>query len=294
MDFFASAQHYADHLEPLWSDCPIRGTFHRQPPGPGGPIVVASYKDLRTARRAGRPVVLAEHGTGQSYLGTTNGSYIGAPDRAGVIAVLVPGAAQAARHLAAHPTVPAHVTGVRPAASPGPGDGTVAISFHWDCQVVPETRSALRWYRPALAALAGAVPLIGHAHPRHMAQVARLYERLGIEPVASFHEVCERADIYAVDNSSTLYEFAALDRPVVVLNAPWYRRDVHHGMRFWDHADIGVQVDDPAGLVGAVLSSDVDPCAARRRAVVNEVYTPGAVPWHDLMGEVRCSIPSPS
>lgn len=296
IDAYASKPHYLHHIQQIWTSVPAehRGSLLTAPT-PGGQLtLVASYADLKAVRKVGRPTILAEHGTGQSYLGTTNGSYIGAPDRAGVAAVLVPGASQAARHLAAHPTIPAYVTGVRPAARPGPGDGTVAISFHWDCQIVPETRSALRWYRPALARLAAAVPLIGHAHPRHMGQVARLYDRLGIEPVASFDEVCERADVYAVDNSSTLYEFAALDRPVVVLNAPWYRRDVHHGMRFWEHADMGVQVDDPRDLVDGVTSSYADPCAARRSAVIDEVFTPGEIPWPDLIGEVRCSIPSRS
>jgi hypothetical protein len=46
------------------------------------------------------------------------------------------------------------------------------------------------------------------------------------------------------DNTSMLYEFAYLGRPTAVLNAPWYRREASHGLRFWD-AIPGQMFDDP-------------------------------------------------
>ena len=80
-----------------------------------------------------------------------------------------------------------------------------------------------------------------------MAPVAqRVFAEAGIEWVPELDEVARRATVYAVDNSSTLWELAVA-RPVIALNAPWYRRRVHHGLRFWDLIP-GPQVDDAREL----------------------------------------------
>jgi len=98
---------------------------------------------------------------------------------------------------------------------------------------------------------------------------------LGIEPVEDFEDVLERADLYMCDNSSTLFEFASVGRPVVVLNAPWYRRHIEHGLRFWEAATVGVQVDHPAELRDAVMQALEDPPEqqAARQAAVRIAYT---------------------
>lgn len=97
--------------------------------------------------------------------------------------------------------------------------------------------------------------------------------RVGIEPVQRFDRILEQADVLAVDNSSVLYEFAATDRPVVAINAKSYRRDVHHGLRFWDHIP-GVQCDSPADLPGAILTAldDAPEWQATRRAAMDVVF----------------------
>jgi UDP-N-acetylglucosamine:LPS N-acetylglucosamine transferase len=80
--------------------------------------------------------------------------------------------------------------------------------------------------------------------------------------------------VYVCDNSSTIYEFAATGRPVVVLNGPHYRRDVHHGLRFWDAADVGIQVDHPRDLPDAIEEAlrDPEPRRRAREAALGIVY----------------------
>ena len=305
IDMIATEPHFVDHLAPVWLAIPAehRGAFCTTPllagrvraagieptrwtsvPAPSSTLTVAaSYGDMKRARAKGRPVVLCEHGAGQSYAGVSSGSYVGAPDRAGVAAVLVPSAMAARRHSAAHPAIAAHVVGCpkldrwhrvprgqRPGRRP-----VVAVSFHWDAAgICPEARSAWPHYRRSLGELASRFHVIGHAHPRAQRQIAPHYRRHGITMVADFADVLDRADLYVCDNSSTLYEFASTDRPVVVLNSPLYRRDVEHGLRFWSHADVGFQVDAPADLADAVAVALTDPpaVAARRRDIVADVY----------------------
>lgn len=100
------------------------------------------------------------------------------------------------------------------------------------------------------------------------------WPRLKVPFLLSFDEVLEQADLYVTDNSSTLMEFASTSRPVLVLNAPWYRRDVHHGLRFWD-AIPGMQVDEPGDLLeGIKLALDDSPeLQAARRYAVQYVYS---------------------
>lgn len=160
-------------------------------------------------------------------------------------------------------------------AIPSTEDGpVVAISWHWDCYLVPETVSAFQHYRFVLPDLKNAVNLIGHGHPRAQPTLARRYRRLGIELVPDFRDVCRRADLYITDNSSSLFEFAATGRPVVVLNQPMYRKDVHHGLRFWDAANVGVQVNHPGELVEAVNLALEDAPAQRkaRKEALDLVY----------------------
>jgi CDP-glycerol glycerophosphotransferase (TagB/SpsB family) len=99
----------------------------------------------------------------------------------------------------------------------------------------------------------------------------RRYRRAGINVVRDFADVCRQADLYITDNSSSLYEFAATGRPVVVLNAPWYRRDVHHGLRFWD-AIPGPQVDHSRDLVPTVLKALETDTTDLRESALAKVY----------------------
>lgn len=280
IDCVASEPHFRDHTRSirraLGADF---GELHTgEPPRSDTPTLVASFGDMKKARRQGRPVIYMEHGAGQSYANLAHGSYIGG-DRDGVIGVLVPNERAAERQRQAHPDIPVHVVGCPKLDAwhqqPTAGDGIVGYSHHWNCTLVPETRSAFRHYRGTWKHLGGRFDMLGHGHPRIFTPLEPLYRRAGWETTHAFAEVVDRADVYVVDNSSTLFEFAALDRPVVVLNCPWYRRDIEHGMRFWEYADIGVQVDRPGDLADAIARTlSDDPQQERRRKIVEEVYGP--------------------
>ena len=307
IDFLAREPHFLDHLAPTWHALPenLRGTFYtekncleraraqgiaspeeyeraKEVSGPDFPLTVtASYWDMKNSRNWGRLTVITEHGAGQSYLGVKSGSYLRSHDRAGVVGVLVPGNYQASVFEEVHPAIPSYPVGVpkldawhKDKKLPREAKGVIAFSTHWDCKVCPETRSSIRHFRRALPELQKKFKLIGHAHPRIAGTMEGIYQKHGIEFVPDFAEVIERAEVYICDNSSTIFEWASLDRPVVLLNAPWYRRNVEHGLLFWEFRDIGVQVDNPRGLSQAIKHALVDPkeIAERRREVVRATY----------------------
>jgi hypothetical protein len=232
----------------------------------GPQAFVASIGDTKVARRLGyRRFAFIEHGAGQAYNGVRgmaarHPSYAGGGDREDVELFLVPNDYSADLWRAAYPAARVEVVGSprlddlpRRVAGPGP---VACVSFHWPAYVCPEAGTALGHYAKVLPELAAAFPgrVIGHAHPKGdwPARMARLYRRWGIPFVADFDEVCRRADVYVCDNSSTIFEFAATGRPVVVLNSPEYRRNVHHGLRFWEAATVGLQVNEPADLIATV------------------------------------------
>jgi hypothetical protein len=300
IDAFASAAWYVDHIAPVWLALPReqRGTFYLGGSAPDAarglpgirihrvtadqvPILTVSYGDFRAATMAGRPMIaLGQHGAGQSYSGD-HPAYPGGrgQDRASLF--LVPNDHAAARTRHAYPRARVELVGC-PKLDGLPrkdrdGEPVVAVSFHWDGPAVaPEMRSAWDHYRAALPALAREYRVIGHAHPRSIAVVGRAYRQAGIEVVPSFVDVLRRADVYVVDNSSSLFEFAATGRPVVVLNRPDFRRNVEHGLRFWAASTVGVNCDGPADLAAAVARAIEDPPEVRRarEAALDLVYRP--------------------
>lgn len=247
--------------------------------------VVAGYGDLRDIRSWRTRIAYMEHGSGLSYGGDSqaarHNSYAGGHDRKSVELFLVPGKYPAERNRAAHPDIPVVEIGCpkldRWHGAPGPDNAkpVVAFAWHWDCRVVPETRSAFDHFGPVLADLAAddRWTLLGGAHER-ASNVRRAYGRHGIAQV-TLSDAIERADVLVADNTSAIYEFAAAtDRPVVALNAPWYRRDVYHGLRFWD-AIPGIECDDPRDLADAIAVALEDTATqrAKRRTAVDAAYT---------------------
>lgn len=304
---YASRQHYADHLLPIWRALPdeLRGEswslYRNEPWGKvrSNParnsarsnrdvILVASYQDLTRWPR--QPVVYVEHGAGQSYLAVpTSGAQLGYPGGLhppNVIGYVCPSERVASAWRQARPDVAVCVAGC-PRLDPwlsgargAPEARTVAFTWHWDARTVcPEARSALRWYRADLARVASVwrgqgFTVLGHGHPRHWTKMKALWDEVGVEAVESSETVLDRSGVVVGDNSSLLFEAAALGRAVVCLNAPWYRRDLHHGLRFWDLVP-GVQIDGPDELAAFDLAGYADDPAtiAHGLRVGREVYT---------------------
>ena len=276
MDFLASLPHYRDHLEPIAARMDATSWVSSIQASYGeGTIVVASARDLRRARR---PAVFVEHGAGQTYRGVRLAAYPGGDHRERVRLFICPNKRVADANRARYPDARAAVVGCPKLdrwAGVVPQGQEVAIGFHWPCKVVSETYSAYSHYAAALRDLSdwyGSV--VGTWHPRWGDGLREPYKTSGIEPVTSFEEVMQRARVFITDNSSAGWEAMAIGIPVVWLNAPWYRRNVEHGLRFWEFANAGVQVDDPSELVQGVERALADPpqIRERRREAVASIY----------------------
>lgn len=263
------------HARSLGLDVALRVT--RQP-GKGPVWMVAGFGDLRRIGR--QPSILVEHGAGQTY-GDQNPHYPGGTQRRHVRLFLCPSQRVADLNAAAYPDAEVRVVGcpklpalaARRAATPRTGR-TVVVAHHWPCGQRPECGWAHPHFADATVDLANQPDLdvAGHGHPRALGHLRPFWHSHGIREVAGFDQAIAEADVYVCDNSSTIFEAAALDVPVVLLNSPLYRRHVDLGLRFWEWADVGQQVDHPADLAWAVRAALTHPDAhADRRADVRRI-----------------------
>jgi hypothetical protein len=288
VDVISSAPKYRAHLAPVWAALPdeLRGHYVARDESDGrvtlvgrdDVALVAGYMDMRAARRFGyRRIALLEHGIGQSY-SSSDPHLPGGRDRDPVGLFMSPNDHAANRDAARYPRARIEVVGSAtldhlPAREPGSGP-VVAITWHWHYTRIPEMRSAFAHFKSALEQLRDSFTVIGHAHPQAAAEIVPTYKRLDIEYEPMYRSVFRRADVLIADNTSALFEFASTDRPVVVLNAPEYRRDAQHGLRFWDAADVGVQVNEPNDLIAGVREALEDSSARKdaRAAALDVVY----------------------
>ena len=264
------------------------------PPRAASPLsamVVCAYGDLSRAYGIDprRRFVFMEHGVGHGYSGHP-GYAGGKGKRAKVSLFLAPNEFVRSRTERALPGAKGVVIGtpkmdgwkdedrrMKDEGASSAREKVVCISFHWNGEkIAPEAGNAFAHYKRALPELArcGEFKLIGHGHPRAMEYFAQIYEKMEIEVVRDFEAVMERADVYVNDISSTLYEFCVTGKPVVMLNAPWFRRNVTHGIRFWDYTDIGLQVDEPGQLKDVILRTLECPGAMKeeRGKMIRELY----------------------
>jgi hypothetical protein len=230
---------------------------------PGTVTLVAGYCDIQAMRGRG-PLVYVEHGAGQHYPGdprsAADPSYSGGIDHDDVVLFVAPSTTVAERWHDLYPDAAVVVAGCpllddwhigrRPfeqLARP-----TLAITFHWDCSLIPETRSAFRHYEARLADSVAAwrahgFDVVGHGHPRVFDTLTPIWRALDVEQ-QPLGWIYDHADLLIGDNTSVLYEFASLGRDVLCLNAPWYRRDVRHGLRFWSDVP-GLQANNADEMI---------------------------------------------
>lgn len=284
IDVLAIEPQFAEHARPVWQALPpfLRGEF-----GPSvtstNPVLVSSHGDLRVARALGRTeIAYLEHGAGQSYGGDPGSarhrSYAGGEDHEDVSLFLVPGPHPAARWREAYPAARVEMVGSpRLDSLPGrEGDAApvVALSFHFNAMAgCQESNGLWRWYRHLIPTLAKRFDLIGHAHPRWSDRIRPWFQRAGVPFVDRFEDVCRRASVYVCDNSSTIFEFASTGRPVVLLNAPEYRRSVDHGLRFWSASHVGVNAK-PKDVVERIVEAleDAPERQVNREQALSLVY----------------------
>lgn len=261
------------------------------------PILVASYGDISRAARAPRRIVHMEHGTGHAF-GTAPYPN-GVKGKRDLVDLFLAPNEYTAQLIRSVRSTRVEVIGT-PKMDPwyyppffeDPGNYNlitqvykfspekpprIAIAFHWGDRHSnpPEAGSAFEHYKDILPELGRRYQLIGHGHPLAGDVYQKEFERLGIEWVPDFRQVLLRADLYINDLSSTLYEFLVTGKPVVVLNAPWFRRDVQWGIRFWDYSDVGFNVESPDDLfpwIDRTLRHYVTACAQERRLAVRDLY----------------------
>jgi hypothetical protein len=304
IDAYATEPHYLDHLAPIWVNLPdeAKGRFYAPPwihsgetgitlhprsgwmrDTPTNLTLVASHRDLNRIRP--RQGILLEHGAGQTY-GRNEPDHAGGTGRDNAIGFLCPNETVAQANRDAYPHIPAHAVGSPkldawkhlPEAHPW----TVTIAPHWDDTRYPESRSALPWIRPHLRTLtehlqAEGIILHGHGHPRLWPPIETTWKQADITPIRPQREALTQTRVHVFDNTSHGFEAAALGHPVILLNPPWYRRETRHGLRFWEWADIGPQIDHLDDLATAIIATVDDGGEGYRRdreAMAEAVFGP--------------------
>lgn len=292
VDLLASEAHYFRHALPVFEALPqeLRGRARlmTEPidlPVRGRVAMVASFQDVRAL--GGRcQIVYVEHGAGQSYAGG-DGKHAWQPGYSashgirnrGVIGYISPN--QTVADLWDKPSIavgcPAMDAYMDLEDMGETDDPTAVIGFHWPCKIAPEADTTWPHYAEHLAAIAHRFErdgwkLYGHVHPKWNGRLDAAFAEAGIELI-DVDRVYREADLLLYDNSSLMYEVASLGRQVWCLNSPVYRRDVEHGLRFWEHAP-GVQIDSPEQLLDLSPSEMflADPGEARRKAAVDRAY----------------------
>jgi hypothetical protein len=280
--------HYMRHIEPIWWKIPddLRGdvldaarqNLKRLPAD--DVVLIAGGIDIQpdTVRQ-----IYIEHGAGQTYIGlkpSAQAYYSGGPHPDNVIGYVCPNQLVADRW-APKPTIVAGCPPLEPHWARGIQDvayrAVAAITFHWDAArvMVPEAGSALSDYEDDLPMIVSwlrdrGLHVVGHHHPRD-SYLPLVWKLLGVDVEHDCDAVLSRASILIADNTSLLYEAAHLGLQTMVLNSPKYRRNVHHGLRFWDTVP-GPMFNDAFDLISNAKPRDDDHMDQVRRIAADHVY----------------------
>lgn len=268
----ATHDSYRQHLRPvaealgaLWIE-----TKRELPDHEADVWITASARDFVISHKLRGAHLVMEHGCGLQWYSAAHVKHLARAD-----AIAAPNQFIADRYLRESTARRVEVVGTPkmdalvtiPHASDG---GTVAVSFHWTG--MRSARTIPKDYRDELVRLASHTTVLGHSHPRFWEQAQRFYASVGIEPVREFTEIVARADVYACDHSSTIYEWAALDRPVILLEGRGGARVVPHssGLRYTMFSDVGPTATPETLTETALLALSGDPehREARRAATV--------------------------
>lgn len=261
VDLCWSLPHYLAHAYPIWEKLPreLRGKLCQphEPPDPGNWGMIASWQDLEPLRET-HQTIYVEHGAGQCYAGDEKSalqpgySGSGGYRHGGVIGFISPSQTVADRWTTA-PAVAVGCPKLDRWRHWQPPAKTVCFVFHWDCTISPEARTAFNYYGPHLSdsvsnLISQGWTVYGHAHPKWEGRIDDALRHAGMAVLADETQVFENCSAMILDNSSLGFEFMALCRPIVWLNAPWYRGDIDHGLRFWRWSHMAPQIDSPEQL----------------------------------------------
>lgn len=263
VDLVASMPHYRSHLQPIWDALPddARGEIRvgidaGHTPSRNHVCMVASWRDMSPLRGLTQ-FIYVEHGAGQNYAGDPKSAHwadYAGPGRVrhmDVLAYICPSQRVAKLWQHSHafavgcPRLDDYI--VHPLKEL---KAKVCLTFHWPCKVAPEADSAFKHYAAALPAIVAGFNEQGwavrsHVHPKWEGEIDSVLEAAGAPLITNTEALS--CQVMIADNTSSMYEAAALGRHVIALNAPWYRRDVNHGLRFWE-AIPGLQIDEPIEL----------------------------------------------
>lgn len=255
--------------------------------------LVASWQDAR--RLEDRPLVYLEHGAGQTYAdgngrGWAGGDeldhvqlFLGPNDRVGKIwrarypqaAVETVGDPALDQHFRrkcniergiSTPNVARARVSEPAATTSGVEPAVVAVTAHWRCTTCPETWPAVGEYSREIAQLRTTYRVAATGHPKDEPGARGRAKRWRVpyepDPDVVLATLVASGGVLIADNTSLMYEAAALDVPVLALNGRRWRREVEHGLRFWSHVP-GVQVDDAAKFRDALKAAVEDPTEFR-------------------------------